>query len=114
VRVFRQDFALEDAIGSHACSLEANMRVTDEFLSEVHCSYRLSSVDTVICVQTLKAYVANKKSFAEWQAHSNFDANSAEGDAPGVSVPHATVRRASLNTIVHSRMPLVPTPARLN
>jgi hypothetical protein len=23
VRVFRQDFALEDAIGSHACSLEA-------------------------------------------------------------------------------------------
>jgi hypothetical protein len=28
VRVFRQDFALEDAIGSHACS-EANMRVTN-------------------------------------------------------------------------------------
>jgi hypothetical protein len=26
---FRQDFALEDAIGSHACSLEANMRVTN-------------------------------------------------------------------------------------
>jgi hypothetical protein len=23
VRVFKQDFALEDAIGSHACSLEA-------------------------------------------------------------------------------------------
>jgi hypothetical protein len=29
VRVFEHDFALEDAIGSHACSLEANMRVTN-------------------------------------------------------------------------------------
>jgi hypothetical protein len=29
VRVLRQNFALEDAIGSHACSLEANMRVTN-------------------------------------------------------------------------------------
>jgi thioredoxin reductase (NADPH) len=29
VRVFRQKFTLEDAIGSHACSLEANMRVTN-------------------------------------------------------------------------------------
>jgi hypothetical protein len=28
VRVFEQDFAIEDAIGSHACSLEANIRVT--------------------------------------------------------------------------------------
>jgi hypothetical protein len=28
VRVFRQDFALEDTIGSHACSL-ANMLVTN-------------------------------------------------------------------------------------
>jgi hypothetical protein len=27
VRVFEQDSALEDAIGSHSCSLEANMRV---------------------------------------------------------------------------------------
>jgi senataxin len=26
---FRTEFALEDAIGSHACSLEANMRVTN-------------------------------------------------------------------------------------
>jgi predicted esterase len=30
VLVFRQDFALEDAIESHACSLEANMRVTND------------------------------------------------------------------------------------
>jgi hypothetical protein len=29
VRVFRQEFALEDGIGSHACSLEASMRVTN-------------------------------------------------------------------------------------
>jgi N-acetylglucosamine-6-sulfatase len=29
VRVFRQKFTLEDAIGSHACSLEANTRVTN-------------------------------------------------------------------------------------
>jgi sialate O-acetylesterase len=29
VRVFRHDFALEDAFGSHACSFEANMRVTN-------------------------------------------------------------------------------------
>jgi hypothetical protein len=29
VCVFRPDFALEDAIGSHACSLEANTRVTN-------------------------------------------------------------------------------------
>jgi hypothetical protein len=29
VRGFRQKFTLEDDIGSHACSLEANMRVTN-------------------------------------------------------------------------------------
>jgi hypothetical protein len=29
VRVFRQKFTLKDAIGSHACSLEANTRVTN-------------------------------------------------------------------------------------
>jgi hypothetical protein len=29
VRVFRQEFTPEDAIGSHACSLEANMRVAN-------------------------------------------------------------------------------------
>ena len=35
VRVFRQDFALEDAIGSHACSLEASMRVDHSHSSRV-------------------------------------------------------------------------------
>jgi hypothetical protein len=29
VRVFRQKFALSDAIGSHSCSLQVNMRVTN-------------------------------------------------------------------------------------
>jgi hypothetical protein len=32
VLYFRQDCALEDAIGSHACSLEANMRLTNGIL----------------------------------------------------------------------------------
>jgi hypothetical protein len=38
VRVFRRNFALEDAIGSRACSLEASMRVTNgmPFLSDAH------------------------------------------------------------------------------
>jgi hypothetical protein len=29
VRVFREKFTLDDAIGSHACSLESNIRVTN-------------------------------------------------------------------------------------
>jgi hypothetical protein len=51
VRVFRQKSTLEDAIGSHACSLEANMRVTNGI--PLGCPLLLP-VDTVICVQTLK------------------------------------------------------------
>jgi hypothetical protein len=51
VRVFRQKFTLEDAIGSHACSLEANMRVTNGIPLG---SSLLLPVHTVICVQTLK------------------------------------------------------------
>jgi hypothetical protein len=43
VRVFRQEFTLEDAIGSHVCSLEARagVRLTP-FLSGVHFSYMLA------------------------------------------------------------------------
>jgi hypothetical protein len=52
VRVFRQKFTLEDAIGSHACSLEANMRVTNGIPLG---SPPLLPVGTVNCVQTLKA-----------------------------------------------------------
>jgi hypothetical protein len=51
VRVFRQKFTLEDAIGSHACSLEANTRVTNGIPLG---SPLLVPVHTVTCVQTLK------------------------------------------------------------
>jgi hypothetical protein len=51
VRVFRQKFALEDAIGSHTCSLEANMRVTNGI--HLGCPLLLP-VGTVNSVQTLK------------------------------------------------------------
>jgi hypothetical protein len=51
VRGFRQKFTLEDAIGSHACSFEANSRVTNGIPLE---SSLLLPVDTVHCVQTLK------------------------------------------------------------
>ena len=52
MRIFRQRFALEDVIGSHACWLEASERVTNSML-------RVSTflpVDTVNCVQTPKIY----------------------------------------------------------
>ena len=54
VRVFRQKFTLEDAIGSHACSLEANTRVTNGIPLG---SSLLLPVCTVNSVQTLKAAV---------------------------------------------------------
>jgi hypothetical protein len=52
VPVFRQILALEDAIGSHACSFEANMRATNGIPLG---SPLLLPVGTVNCVQTLKA-----------------------------------------------------------
>jgi hypothetical protein len=43
VRVSRHSFALDDAIGSHACSLEVSKSVWPmPFLSVVHSSYRLA------------------------------------------------------------------------
>jgi hypothetical protein len=48
---FQQNFTLEDAIGSHACSLEANKRVTNGI---PHGCSLLLPVGTAICVQTLK------------------------------------------------------------
>jgi WD40 repeat protein len=51
VRVFRQKLTLEDAIGSHACSLEANMRVTNGIPLG---SSLLLPACTVNCVQTRK------------------------------------------------------------
>jgi hypothetical protein len=41
VRVFERNFALEDAIGSHACSLEASTRVTNAIPLGWSLSYRL-------------------------------------------------------------------------
>jgi hypothetical protein len=54
VRVFRQKFTREGSIGSHACSLEANMRVTNGI--PLGCPLFLP-VHTVNCVQTLKVYM---------------------------------------------------------
>jgi hypothetical protein len=51
VRIFRQQFTPEVAIGSHACSLEANVRVTNGI--SLGCSLLLP-VATVNSVQTLK------------------------------------------------------------
>jgi serine/threonine protein kinase len=54
VRVFRQKFTPEDPIGSDACSLEANRRVTND----IHLgSSLLLPVTTVNCVQTLKVHM---------------------------------------------------------
>jgi hypothetical protein len=39
---FETNFALEDAIGSHACSLEASSRVTSSIHLECSLSYRLA------------------------------------------------------------------------
>jgi hypothetical protein len=52
VRVFLLKFTLEDAIGSQACSLEANMRVNNDI--PLGCSLFLPIVHTINCVQTLK------------------------------------------------------------
>jgi hypothetical protein len=53
---FRQKFTLEDAIGSHACSLEANIEANTRVTNGIPLgSSLLLPVDTVNCVQTLKA-----------------------------------------------------------
>jgi hypothetical protein len=50
---FRQGCTLDDAIGSHACTLEANMRVTNGI--PLRCPLLLPG-HTVNSVQTLKAF----------------------------------------------------------
>jgi hypothetical protein len=42
VRVLRQEIAFKDAIGSHACSFEASMRVTDGIPLRAHFHTRLT------------------------------------------------------------------------
>jgi hypothetical protein len=53
---FRQKFTPEDALGSHACSLEASMRVTNGI--PLGCSLLLPYDAPVFSVQTLKARAA--------------------------------------------------------
>jgi uncharacterized membrane protein YgcG len=78
VLFFRQKFTLEDAIGSHACSLEANMRVT----KGIPLGWPLFlPVDTVNCVQTLKAQTNPMK---KWDAsHADTAFNRMEARAAG-------------------------------
>jgi hypothetical protein len=64
VRVFRQKFTLEDAIGSHACSLEASTRVTNGIPLG---SSLLLPVCTVNCVQTLKVLCSQPVSKMGWR-----------------------------------------------
>jgi hypothetical protein len=56
VRFFRQNFTLEDAIGSHACSLQANMRVINGIPFG---SALLLPVDIVNYAETLKGVCSN-------------------------------------------------------
>jgi hypothetical protein len=62
VRVFRQKFTLEDAIGSHACSLEVNMRATNGIL--LLCPLLLP-VGTSNYIQTLKGGVVTVRIVAQ-------------------------------------------------
>jgi hypothetical protein len=61
VLFFRQKFTLEDAIGSHACTLEANTRVTNGIPLG---SSLLLLVCTVNSVQTLKVRLGGKQDAA--------------------------------------------------
>jgi hypothetical protein len=54
VRVFRQKFTLDDAIGTHACSLEANMRVTN-WHSSRESTTALTGWQCKLYVETLQA-----------------------------------------------------------
>jgi len=67
--VLRQDFVLEDAIGSQACSLEANMRASNGIPLELSLSCQLTllqpDTDHELCHHTddvteLTLYIASK------------------------------------------------------
>jgi hypothetical protein len=65
--VFEQEFALKAAIGSHVCSLEASMRVTNSMPLGV--PLLLLPVGTIHRVETLKAReVGNTGRFYEGKA----------------------------------------------
>jgi large subunit ribosomal protein L22 len=60
VRVFQQKFTLEDAIGSHACSLEASSQAIKRVTNGIPLGCPLFlPVHTGNCVQTLKAELPN-------------------------------------------------------
>jgi hypothetical protein len=112
VRVFRQKFTLEDAIGSHACSLEANTRVTNGI--PLGCLLMLP-VDTVNCVQTLKAGQHEKlalKALAVLTVGTGLTDPDCQFVAQGVLKSGGTVR-VSRQKFTLSRMLLDPTPVRL-
>jgi hypothetical protein len=123
---FRQKFTLEDAIGSHACSLEANTRVTNVIPLG---SSLLLPVDAVHSVQTRKVVLAVLK--ANPQAATQ---QCTQGRTPLHVGAGRTVRvfhhgfccvrvsaiglqllygALSPGSNLHSRMPLDPTHVRL-
>jgi hypothetical protein len=78
---FRQKFALEDAIGSHACSLEASERVTNDI--PLGCSLLLP-IDTINSVATLKAIMWSTADMVELLCMVRvLEQNFALGDAFG-------------------------------
>ena len=91
VRVFRHKFTLEDDIGSHACSLEASRRVTNDIPLG---SPLFLPVHTVNCVQTLK------------EPTSVF-----QGPFEYIKFPSARCAFSDRN--LHPRMPLDPAHVRL-
>jgi hypothetical protein len=129
VRVSRQKVTLEDAIGFHACSLEANPRVTNGIPLG---SSLLLLVCTVNCVQTLKASKENLQDITCGQLNCNtgdccepyFNCDDALTAGPGYGA-RFTLNSAELGLRLsgcdcckvrifgrnpHSRMPLIPMP----
>jgi hypothetical protein len=85
VRVFRHNFALEDAIGSHACSLEVNNIACDQRHSSRESAFL--TVVTINHVQTLKA-VAKYAGIGGWN-----DPDALIGSSPGTAV-HLTQKQS--------------------
>jgi hypothetical protein len=164
VHVFRQKLKLEDAIGSHTCSLEANMRVTNGIplccqltpLTNWHRKFHRNTEgrmrdDRGGLVQhdaQLKYLHATVTEYAAKYGHDEVNEIVVDASVGTLRIGHTTVNFAALegDTLMsldefvaqggnkelfyaidtsgdarcaffdrnlHSRMPLVPTPARL-
>jgi xanthine dehydrogenase molybdopterin-binding subunit B len=96
---FRQKFTLEDAIGSHACSLEANKRVTNGIPLE---SSLLLPVDAVNCVQTLKV----SKALGVGMANITVQSRRAGGGFGGKLCRHIPVAVAAAVAAQHTKKPV--------